>query len=334
MLVAAALNLLVSRDQLQASGLSNRAIARDLAAGALHKVHTGWFVRSADLKGLHTEERHLLSVVAAHKQMRYGGAAFVLQSAAALWQLPLFRTAVQRVHVGGPSVDGRNCGRPKESMSRPLVARHEVALPATDRAEVDGIPCTSLERTVFDLMRLASREAAVSVADAALRRVAWDSEGRNYGADTAAEWRALMDKRIRDSAGARGIRQARFVVRFADGRSHLPGESVSRLYLHDLGFAPPRLQVPISGPNGVDYLVDFGLDDVDAWGEFDGAGKYIDDDKTGGRSPLEVLKAEKQRQDWIHGRTGRRFVRWGNEHLRDAATLGARLAEFHIRPAH
>ncbi len=295
-------------------------------------MHTGWFVAADEVRGLHSEDRHLLSVVAAHEQTRDGTAAFVLHSAAVLWQLPIFRTKLHRVHIGGTKVDGRNCGLPKEQMSRPLVARHEVALSESDLAEVDGIPCTSLGRTVFDLARLASREAAVSITDAALRRVAWDSTTRTYDAAADTEWHVAMDKRIDGSMGARGIRQARFILPFADGRADLPGESVSRLYLHDLGFAPPRLQVPIAGPHGADYLVDFGLDDVDAWGEFDGTGKYIDADKAGDRTPLGVLRDEKQRQDWIHGRTGRRFARWGHEHISSAATLGERLAAFHIRP--
>lgn len=332
MRVSEARRLLLSREQLEDSGLSHRRIALEVATGALHKVHTGWFVRSEDVNRLHSEERHLLSVVAAHEQMREGSAVFVLHSAAVLWQLPLFRATTHRVHIGSPHVDGRNCGTPRDEVSRPLVARHEVAVAPDDLTEVDGIPCTTLERTVFDLVRHASREAGVSAADAALRRVAWDQQQRAYDAGSADEWQALMTKRIHDSAGARGIRRARFILPFADGRADLPGESVSRLYLHDLGFAPPRLQVPIAGPNRVDYLVDFGLDDVDAWGEFDGMGKYLDAGKTDGRTPLEVLKDEKQRQDWIHGRTGRRFARWGSEHLRDAPTLGARLASFHILP--
>lgn len=37
------------------------------------------------------------------------------------------------------------------------------------------------------------------------------------------------------------------MAEFADGRAQLPGESVSRLYLDDLGFARPRLQVPFDG---------------------------------------------------------------------------------------
>ena len=122
------------------------------------------------------------------------------------------------------------------------------------------------------------------------------------------------------------------MIEFADGRAQLPGESVSRLQLVRLGFARPRLQVPVAGPHGQTYWVDFGLDDVDALGEFDGKGKYLDEAMRDGLSLEAVLLEEKKREDWIRGRTQRRFARWSNEHLGTPELLAARLAAFGIRP--
>ena len=101
--------------------------------------------------------------------------------------------------------------------------------------------------------------------------------GREWDEDAVDRWRRSMARASIRASGARGIRQARWVIRFADGRAQLPGESVSRLQLVRLGFRTPQLQVPVAGPAGRTYFVDFGLDDVHAFGEFDGKDKYLDE---------------------------------------------------------
>jgi len=150
--------------------------------------------------------------------------------------------------------------------------------------------------------------------------------------DAAEDLRARVGECMQRQARARGVRRGRYVLSIADGRAQLPGESVSRLYLLRLGFATPRLQVPIPAPGGGNYLVDFGLDDVDAWGEYDGEGKYLDPQLRGAKTPEEVLLREKEREDWIRGTTHRRFPRWGKSSIASAQALGIRLAKFHITP--
>lgn len=80
------------------------------------------------------------------------------------------------------------------------------------------------------------------------------------------------------------------------------------------------------------YFVDFGLDDVHALGEFDGRTKYVDGRYTVDRTADQIFDQEKQREDWIRGVTGLPLVRWGWSDISSAATLGARLAAFGIRP--
>lgn len=211
------------------------------------------------------------------------------------------------------------------------VARHRVEVSDDDRDSVDGIPCTNLARTVADFTRIASVEAGLAVADAALRRIAWDEREHRYDAGSAAAFVAQAAECIARAGRGRGVKRARRVLGLADGRAQLPGESVSRLYLLQLGFAPPRLQVPIQAPAGAGfYYVDFGLDDVEAWGEFDGTAKYVLPELRRGSDAEDVVIAEKMREDWIRGTTHRRFPRWGSEHIRSAAVLGERLAQFHV----
>lgn len=100
--------------------------------------------------------------------------------------------------------------------------------------------------------------------------------------------------------GSRGVRNARRVVDIADGRVQLPGEAISLMYLLDLAVARPRLQVPVAAPSGTEYFVDFGLDDADVWGEFDGRAKYLDPAmRRAGESVEDAVLREKSREDWI-----------------------------------
>jgi hypothetical protein len=219
---------------------------------------------------------------------------------------------------------------PRRISSAPDVLRHVAPLPADDLVVVDGIRCTSLSRTVFDLCRTLPLEAAVAIADAAERRMG--ERIREWDVEAVESWRGGLQQRLNAAIGARGVRQARWVSGFADGRAQLPGESVSRLQLHRLGFQSPRLQVPVPGPRGKRYFVDFGLDDANAFGEFDGKGKYLDEAMRSGRTIEQVMLDEKEREDWIRGTTGRHFARWGSREMRTPAELAARLAAFHITP--
>lgn len=175
---------------------------------------------------------------------------------------------------------------------------------------------------------------AVALADAALRSQAQPGFPAVYDPVAAARFTAeVQECPALQPGSAHGV-QARWVLAFADGRAQLPGESLSRLFLHQLGFAPPRLQVRVPHDTGF-YDIDFGMDDVDAWGEFDGNGKYTDARMLAGRTTADVLLAEKAREDDIRGRTGRRLVRWGWPHLASLEAFHHRLRTFRIAaPGH
>lgn len=243
---------------------------------------------------------------------------FSHETAAAIHGLPLYRPDLLRSHVTLPA------SRPGATTA---TVRHRGDLQDVEIREVDGLLCTDLVRTVADMSRRAGFEQAVVVADAALRRLCHHGR-RGYDARRAQE---ITDEVIACTRrSAHGAARAARVMRFADGRAELPGESISRIRLRELGFREVRLQVEVPGP-GTTYFVDFGLEDADAFGEFDGRGKYLDPHLTHGLSSAEVLDREKQREDWIRGTTHRRMARWGWSHLATAAQLGARLAAFGIR---
>lgn len=310
--------LVRSRAELLSEG-TERELANAVRSGTLRRLRRGWFIDAAEWDALWPEQRHHAHLIAVAHDVK-GTSVMSHTSAAVLWGLPLHEQRLTRVHM--------TTDAPRRISSAPDVYRHVAPLPASDVVVRDGIRCTSLSRTVFDLVRTLPEAAAVAAADAAERHVAqlgalWDEEA-------VRSWRRGIARRIADGSGARGIRQAQEVAAFADGRSQLPGESVSRLHLRRLGFAAPELQVEIDGPRGARYFVDFGMVDVRAFGEFDGKTKYLDEALRSGRTVAQVLLAEKQREDWIRGRTQWRFARWGSEHISSPAALASRLASFGI----
>lgn len=321
MAIAETRALLSSRAELLDAGMTDRGIAAAVRSNEITRVDYGRYVATDVWDAGFAEHRHLIRILAAEERSRGGEVVYSHLSACVLFGIPLFRVTPSRVHVSGPRADG--------GVARGPLARHQLAVPEGEIAEVSGIRCTSLERTVADTIRMVPREAGLSVADAGMRAVAWDDDRRAYDGDAAEEFRAGVGRRL--PSGGRGVKQARRVLALADGRAASPGESVSRLYLRDLGFAPPRLQVPVRAPSGGWYFVDFGLDDVDLWGEFDGNAKYTDPAQRGADVTMQqALLAEKEREDWIRGTTGRRVIRWGLAHIASAATLRSRLLSFRV----
>jgi len=318
--VGQARSIVLPRAALLERGHTEDGIRRAVHEGRFVRLRRGWYVGGEIWRSLWPEARHLLHVVAVHADARSERPVFCGVSAAVLHGLPLYRTSPARVHIAAMRGTSRSVRD---------VLRHETDLDDEDVVEVEGLRCTTLGRTVFDVARTLTPEASVACADAALRSVA--VSGNDQDERTAAQWRGSLAERAARSR-ARGVRQARRVIDFADGRAQLPGESVSRVQLTRLGFGPPDLQVRVVAPDGAEYRVDFGLDDVDAFGEFDGAGKYLDPALRGGRSIEQVVLDEKRREDVIRGVTGRRFVRWDDAHISTADALRRRLAEFGLHP--
>lgn len=307
------------RGDLAADGVDRHRLDALLRSGLFRRIRPGVYAETADTTGLSLEgwivvRARALALVSAEPPL------FSHLTAAALHGWPTIAADSERVHV---ILDERRRGAVASAV------RHRGEVPADDIVERHGLRCTSIPRTMADVARTCAFDTAVCVLDAALRGVA-HTRVAPYDAERAEEMRArALTIALRS---AHGRSRAYRALAFADGKAQLPGESISRIRLAQLGFEPPRLQVPVAGPSGTNYYVDFGLDDVQAWGEFDGTGKYLDDALRSGRTTDEVVLREKQREDWIRGVTRRPVVRWGWSHLRTADTLGRRLAAFHLTP--
>ncbi len=300
----------------RASGYRAHASAADLI-----RVRPGVFVDEEEWRRARPEAR----VVARARAltMTSSDAPVVShESAAAIHGLPLLNPHPTHVHI---SLDDDRPGAARGTI------RHRAALRDGEVVEIDGIRTTSLPRTLADVARTAEFECAVVIADAALRRVGGARPGVEHPARATAFRNQVLEIAARS---AHGLSRAQRVIRFADGRAHSPGESLSRIRLIELGFRRIVLQERVAAPQGGDYWVDFAVGGDDAvWlGEFDGEIKYVDPDLLDGQPARRIIDREKQREDWIRGVRQCPLVRWGWQHLSAPDALAARLRAFGIRP--
>lgn len=290
---------------------------RGLAPELLSRVRGGAYALSSEWDALFGEGRvrTLAHAVAARTENPFTTNSHT--TAAALHLLPLYRTRTDRVHLIVP-------GRHSRKNSSDVV-RHHVALESSDVEILDGLRVTTLGRTVYDVIRTVSLETAVVCFDAALRRAAWDSGARQYDLAAAEAFRAGVMSRITKTPGVRGIRQARFVCGFADGRAQLPGESVARLWMWQLGMPDPELQWRVDLGGGRYSLLDFAWPTLRQWAEFDGEIKYSDEEMLAGRTPEQVRSDQDQREAAIRRATGWRVDRWGFDRMSSLDEFAAHL---------
>ena len=257
-------------DQLLAAGLNTRAIARLVHGGALVRLRRGCYARGDWWRRLDAPARRR-QLISAHAlgtlTTSPGGFVYSHVSGASLHRLQLWKVN-DRVHLtqkGSPS--GISHGRDVVAHTRRLDAR-EICL-------VDGLPCTSLERTVVDCCLMFTVPQAVILIDHAAR----------LGADLG-----LLRARCDALAGRNGVVALRRALELADPRSESAGESLTRELLHRVGIRPPDLQYPVWTPHG-EYRLDFAWPECRVALEFDGRSKYFDY-----RPTAEVLFAERQRE--------------------------------------
>lgn len=288
------------------TGVDDRRLRAAAERGTLRRLHRGVYVERAVWDGLDRDERARLFVAAALDAGRSDLVASH-ESAAALWGIPLVGTPPTMVHVAA-SLDA---GTRTEHGFR----KHAMVLPDAHVAEVAGLRATSPARTVVDLAMTLPFAEAVVPADWALR-----------GGISRERLEQVLDE-------ARPIyrrRRAEAVLRFADARAESPGESLSRAFMRLLGVPAPELQVEFSDWRGRIGVVDFYWAGANLIGEFDGRVKYTDPRMLAGRSPGDVVVAEKRREDRLRAQ-GPSICRWTWLDLATPATLGRVLADAGLR---
>lgn len=145
----------VALDQLRALGLTASGVNKRVRAGALHPIHRGVYAVGHTL--LTPLARWMAGTLA------YGPAAALSHRSAAA-HLGLRRNHSGAIDISVPSAVGR---------SRPGLALHRSAtLRPEDVARADGIPCTTVARTLLDLAEVVNhRELERAVEQAEVLRV-------------------------------------------------------------------------------------------------------------------------------------------------------------------
>ena len=265
-------------------GIDDRDLLRLQRQGELTRIRRGAYAPTpGEPLGLADQHRRL--ILATVPQLGLG-AVISHGSAAVLHGLPFWPEAVQRVHL----TRNRSSGAKRRS----LVEVHAAGLDSDALTVIDGVTVTSLTRTVLDLGRTWAFEQAVAAGDRAL---------------TLGLERADLEAAAGGMDHWHGIRQARRVICFLDGRSESAGESVSRVRLADDGLPAPELQTEIFDSVGrLLARLDFCWKEQRTIGEFDGKIKYGRVLKPGQRVE-DVVFAEKQREDALRD-LGWQVVRW------------------------
>ena len=198
------------------------------------------------------------------------------------------------------------CERRSGGRSQLDVVRHCVGLEDVVPVVVDGMLVTSPGRTAFDIALSRPFVDAVVVADAAFRRYP----------GARSEFAALVDGYGR----RRGFQKAVAVLAFADELSGSVLESWSRVEMDEAGFVKPQLQFVVT-TDGVDEFADFGWPEFRALGESDGETKYRDAGMRAGRSVVDVVIDEKNRENRFR-RQYPHLARWDWWDVRDRRLEG------------
>jgi hypothetical protein len=170
----------VTLDQLRAAGLGAGAIELRVRHGRLHRLHRG--VYAVGHARLSQEGRWLAAVLSLGD-----GALLSHVSAAALWGIR--HSSSKDVHVTVPTPGGRQ-------RRRGVTVHRSLTLAAHDADELDGIPVTSVSRTLLDLAgmlapgpleRAIERSLAARLFDLRAVEAVLEANSRRPGAAALAE---------------------------------------------------------------------------------------------------------------------------------------------------
>lgn len=241
----------------QRSGLTSAQLRSLTRSGDLVRVRPGIYAsrRATDWAQASPMRGHALRVIVARASVGRDSVASH-QTAALLHGLDLFPAAPDTVTLTRPPTRRRSGRRRADG-----VFFHTAELPDEHVARKLGAAVTTVPRTIVDLARVSPFMSAVVTADSALR------------ADLTTK--AAMLAVCSDCAGWPGVRQARQVVDFADGRAESVLETCARVVFAKRGLPSAELQATITGPN-FRYSVDFYWPGHNLIAEADGDVKYAD----------------------------------------------------------
>ena len=250
---------IVTAAELASVGLTESKINILIGRDILTRTNRGLYARAAQVRQLSATERSKAALRVAAAVAIVGPEAVGSHADAA----DLHGIAV----LTRPNPDSICVSRPLDApranwSRRPYINLHISDLPAKHRTVRNGVPLTTVARTVVDLARTTSLREGVVVADSAL----------HHGKTTKPDLYAV----IGHCARWPGIAQARRAVDFSDALSESPFESLARLVFDQGGLPKPELQAWVGGQGRPLGRADFYWPAHATIAEADGASKYND----------------------------------------------------------
>jgi hypothetical protein len=291
-------------------GADDRSYRHAARRGDYVRLHRGAYIDATVWQTLDQDDQYRIRAIAA-TDASPSRPVLSHETAAVIWGVPRIRPLPTRIHVLATSASG--------SRKEGAFQRHATEVFDIGIVERDGFRITGMARTLVEYC------ASVPFADAV---VALDWA---FGADGPIESRPLFRILVERLAPVRARPRVLRALEFSDPLSGSPGESLSRVVLHQLGFPPPVLQQRFVDRAGLVGLVDFWWPDRAVIGEFDGAAKYLEPRFAGGRTPSEVLLAEKRRENRLRA-LGPKIARWDWRAATHPPELRSLLIEAGLRP--
>jgi hypothetical protein len=205
----------VARAQLLAHGVGRRAIDHRVACGRLHVLHRG--VYAVGHRVLTVRGWWMAAVIACGSE-----AVLSHRAAAALWEIQ---------HWIPPEVTV-----PPPHRGRAGILVHQLRLPADEVTTVDGIPVTTVPRTLFDLGAVLSRSQ--------LERAVNEAEIRGLGDELSLS--DLVDRHAY-RYGVAAVRDAVASLQLGAAVTHSELEARFRRFVGSHGLPPPAFNFSLLG---------------------------------------------------------------------------------------
>ncbi|SDL50899.1 type IV toxin-antitoxin system AbiEi family antitoxin domain-containing protein [Tessaracoccus oleiagri] len=269
--------------ELMQVGLTPAAVASLEKDDLLHRLRRGVYAHETSTERLAAHR----ALVEATRRVVSPTNVLSHTTAAALQGLPVRNHTLERVTMTRTTTGHADKG--------PHLRVRNTRLTDDEVTTLDGMPITTLARTVSDVARTEPLMWGVAAADRAL------ADGLQRESLAAA---VGMHPRLH------GIRKALSVAMMASPFAESPAESLSRTNLILAGLPAPQEQVEIFDEEGAFVArVDFLWPDHGVVGEVDGAAKYGDllED---GMTSQDAVMAEKHREAGLR-RLGYWVTRWG-----------------------
>jgi predicted transcriptional regulator of viral defense system len=268
---------LIAYRQARDLGLADADLARLVRRGIWVRVRQGVYADAEHWASLDPYRgQPLLRVRAAHLVVQ-ADHWFSHESAALVHDIPLRDARAARVHLTRPRVLG--------DRAKAGIVHHKAVFLPHQATVVDGLPVLSVARTACDLARSSGLTAGLAACDHALRH----GVGR-------AELTAVREQ----MRYWRGVAHVETAIDLADPGAENFAESAMRELVHSLGIGWPSTQFGLCAEGRTVFA------DVRVGRhlfELDGKIKLIPvaDGGVADRDPLEILWAQKERQDFITG---------------------------------